>query len=469
MNNSDDGYVIRLVDRARGYTVSHFPPIKLADDAVLAALRAADDTGCRAVLLHHGAEINSFLPRPSSGAARPLVPTTDDTRRERVIAAAMEWAASQNPEPDEAAELAAAVEEYVALLRPGTAPSRSSLFAAKTTAAAATQPAGIPPLPTGPFGTALHIQPRVNALPRPVPAPRCPLGPHLTVLKAMVKDDADTKLATAGAALSGPLPLAAGPDPDVLEAVLLAEFPWLGAVIAAITDDMRLRRGAGQAWAKWRPLLMVGPPGSGKSRLARRVAQLVGAGFGEVVSAGSSDNRALQGTARGWRNASPGQVLHVIRDTGFANPTMLVDEIDKTSPDGRNGDVRTTLLALLEPLTAKAWADECLMVPCDLSAVNWLLCANSSKGLPSPLLSRLRVIAAPAPGAAHFPSVLAGMRRDLADDLGVRVDDLPPLDRRAEAALYAGFKRGLPLRRVRAAIEGAIRAAGGVDATRLAH
>lgn len=278
------------------------------------------------------------------------------------------------------------------------------------------------------------------------------------VLRAPIPVDSreDKALARGWEELRRPLRLAAPPPLEILETILLAEFPWLTEVIGAIVTDLRLQRWAGQPWAHWQPLLIVGPPGTGKTRLARRIAQLLNVGFGEVNAAGSADNRLLAGTARGWASASPSQVLHVMRQSRTANPVMLVDEIDKCRAVGRNGDIRDTLLSMLEPLSAANWSDECLMVQCDLSHVNWLLCCNDTTPLRGPLLTRVRVVAAPTPTEEHFPEVFSGIRRDIAARLGVRDADLPSLPKEVENTLKRALRRGISLRRIRAAVETAI-------------
>ncbi|MEO5337220.1 MAG: AAA family ATPase [Magnetospirillum sp. WYHS-4] len=286
-------------------------------------------------------------------------------------------------------------------------------------------------------------------------------GPSIVVVRAEIpkgnrtRDSFDPQV---WEGLTKPLPLLTGPDPDILATVLEAEFPWFWAVIEAIVSDLRLRRSVGLEWVHWRPLLMVGPPGTGKTRFARRLAHLLGIGMGEINAGGSADNRLLQGTARGWGSANPAFPLHIIRQHRQANPLLFVDEIDKAGGSDGNGRVHQTLLGLLESLSARAWMDECLMVPCDLSAINWLLAANDAAPLRGPLLTRLRVVQVPLPGPEHAGAILAGIRRDLAADWQLRPDDLPILTPDIEESLRAGMQRGISLRRVRAAYEAAIKA-----------
>jgi len=273
----------------------------------------------------------------------------------------------------------------------------------------------------------------------------------------ILKDDRDERaLIATWKVLTQPLPLVAEKPLHVLATVLENEFPWLSNAIEVLFDDLRLRQSMGVPWFKFRPTLLVGPPGTGKTSFARRVAQLAGVGFGEMSAAGSSDNRLLAGTARGWGSAIPSYVLQVIRRTRVANPVILVDEIDKTRGGGKNGDIRQTLLGMLEPATNKSWLDEGLAAMVDISGVNWMLTANDIDPLRGPLLTRMRVVEVSLPTAEHFNSILLGVRRELAQELGVSEWDLPELPERLEREIWRGCHRGISLRRIRAAYERAL-------------
>lgn len=297
-------------------------------------------------------------------------------------------------------------------------------------------------------------------------------GPTLVVAKGgvpLMKGDRDDKaLVETWRFLAQQMALAPGPPPNILETVLHLEFPWCTEAIDALVGDLKLRRAMGLPWVRFRPTLLVGPPGTAKTSFARRVAELSATGVGELSAAGSADNRLLAGTARGWSTSQPSLVLQVMRQHKVANPVCLVDEIDKTRADGRNGDIRATLLGMLEPTTARSWLDECLCVPVDLSAVSWILTANDIHPLRGPLLTRLRVIEIGLPTEEHAEAIVAGIRRDLARHYGVDEQDLPALPKSADHAILSGLRRGISLRRMHAAYDAALRA-GMPGITRRAH
>lgn len=249
--------------------------------------------------------------------------------------------------------------------------------------------------------------------------------------------------------LTRPVPLAG--DPAALPGLadrLERLFPWLTAVTAHVRDELALRQYAGLTWLHLRPLLLVGPPGCGKTLLARKLAELAGVGLDLLSLGGASDARHVLGTARGWSSARPCGPLVAVQRHDCANPMLVLDELEKARGSDNGGRIDEALLGLIEPVSAAYYHDTALDVPCDLSAVTWIATANDAAKLPAVLRSRLTTIEVPAPDGRHLEGILAQAAHDLAADLGVRTATLPWLDPASVAALRADLDTHGDVRRV---------------------
>lgn len=229
--------------------------------------------------------------------------------------------------------------------------------------------------------------------------------------------------------LNKPLPLLALPDISLLESELLAEFPWMHRITETIVREIRLVGSLGMNALRLRPQLLAGPPGTGKSRYARRLAEIIGMPRMTIACAGSSDSMSVRGTSRGWSSSRPGVILELLQRHASPQALILWDEIDKASPSAHNGRMWDVCLQLLERETARRYYDEALEVHCDLSWVNHVATANYLKPLPRPLLERFQVMHAPQPQPEHFDALLRGVLDDLAHEYRL-VDRclLPALD-----------------------------------------
>jgi ATP-dependent Lon protease len=278
-------------------------------------------------------------------------------------------------------------------------------------------------------------------------------GPTLVVMPSAKATKLNSFHSQYKAIVDAPLPLVVARDVARIRSALHAEFPHAGGAVDLLLRDLREGRPV-----TLRPICLVGAPGAGKSRLVRRLGDLLspaepGSNLARMhvyrVDAASTTDGHFGGTSKGWGNTEPSIPMRAVAQSKTANPVVLLDEIDKaTSAGGHNGSLYSSLSGFTDRETSARYRDQSLDAEVDLSCVSYISTANDVSKLPSHIRDRFRCVRVPDPTLAHLPALAAQVMRDLSIEDEARSGD-PPLAGDELAIIGKAWQRaGLSMRQL---------------------
>jgi ATP-dependent Lon protease len=212
--------------------------------------------------------------------------------------------------------------------------------------------------------------------------------------------------------------------PDLSQLLSLVDvFPNLGDPIVALAQHLAVRRAGRQQGFAMPPMLLIGPPGIGKTYLAYELSKLIDALPKTINVASMTSGFILSGTDRKWGQAAPGLIVKaMIEADGF--PIIVLDEVDKASANSWN--VLGPLYQLLDPVMAPRFVDEFLGFEIDTSSISWIATANEKQNIPEPLLDRFQCFDIPPPSRSQLDVIVRNIYKTIAGPISYLPADIPP-------------------------------------------
>lgn len=225
---------------------------------------------------------------------------------------------------------------------------------------------------------------------------------------------------------------------------LAAQWPWASDLASRLDKKVALARSLGLDHVVFAPLLLVGPPGIGKTSIAKSIVEILRVPSVVIDASTPSDGNPLAAVPREWHGHRPCAPILAMQRESCANPAIILDDLDKASLLGRPGKIEMTAASMIgDP---HRFYDACLMAECDLSSVTFIATVTHPDRLLSSTRDRFEVVRIPPPQLSHLPGLVASIISREAVRLGTRPEMLPSLPPEAMSALASLLRRGGSIR-----------------------
>jgi len=198
---------------------------------------------------------------------------------------------------------------------------------------------------------------------------------------------------------------------DAAISSIAVDFPHAAPVLDWLKQHSALARCCPGQELSFPPILLSGPPGTGKTALSVRIANALGTHHRTIDMATLLTCFSVVGLDAGYASAKPGLVWESLQNECMS-PVILLDELDK-SPRDRREDPASFLYQLLEPASARRFEDATIGLPVDASKILWIATCNEPERIDPPILSRLQTFEVPLPNADQMPAVVRSIHQDL--------------------------------------------------------
>lgn len=238
------------------------------------------------------------------------------------------------------------------------------------------------------------------------------------------------------------------------------DFPNFAEVTEFLQAQVELglrRRTRAQSW---QPILLVGPPGCGKSAYCRRVSEILENDYFETDLSHLHGRFELVGLHPSWKGASAGFLANSLIKSRYINPVIFFDEIDKANSRHQDGSLMASLLTLLEPDSARKYVDQFLRVGMRADKILWFFAANDVGVIPGPALSRLQVFLVQQPTAFEQEHIIRRMYEHLAESSDLKDTIDPKIQPAVVDSLISNSVREVRLRLQLAIANAALRLRG---------